>query len=167
MKPAKTFLRSFCQVRGFQNEVELRRMNQVFTFLWKMKWLIDYPCINSWSLFSRSFPPILPSFACPFLFPLFFLLLGKFSYRTSKIDCTSLCREYWLSCFVGKILSRRCYRRYDDILENEISVIRKYMIRKFVSSIVLSNFANGYNFTTIACNLCRDNYSKYQIWNQF
>lgn len=160
MKPTKTFLCSFCEVGGFQNEEKLRRMNGVFTFLWKMKCLIDYPCINSWSLFLRSFPPILPSFACSFLFCFFFLLLGKFPYRTSRIDCTSLCREYWLSCFVGKILSKRCYRRYDNILENEISVVQKYMIRKFVSSIVLSNFANGYNFTTIACNLYRNDYSK-------
>lgn len=118
-------------------------------------------------VFTKLPSPILPSFACSFLFCFFFLLLGKFSYRTSKIDCTSLCREYWLSCFVGKILSKRCYRRYDDILENEISVIRKYMIRKFVSSVFLSNFANGYNFTTIACNLYRNNYGKYKIWNQF
>lgn len=118
-------------------------------------------------VFTKLPSPILPSFACSFLFWFFFLLLGKFSYRTSKIDCTSLCREYWLSCFVGKILSKRCYRRYDDILENEISVIRKYMIRKFVSSVFLSNFANGYNFTTIACNLYRNNYGKYKIWNQF
>lgn len=65
-------------------------------------------------------------------FPAFFLIFlsAKFSYWMRKIDCTFLCREYWLSCFAGKILSKGCYWRYDNILGNEISVIRKYMTRK-------------------------------------
>lgn len=115
-------------ISTFHDEGGYDEWTAVFTFLWKMEWLIDYPCINSWSLFSRSFPP-------PFhLLSFFFLsfLSGKFSYWMKKIDCAFLCREYWLSCFAGKILSRGYYWRYDNILGNEISVIWKYMIWNFV-----------------------------------
>lgn len=62
----------------------------------------------------------------------FFFLSGKFSYWMKKIDCAFLCREYWLSCFADKILSKGYYWRYDNILGNEISVIWKYMIWDFV-----------------------------------
>lgn len=117
-------------VSSFRDEGGYDEWTVVFTFLWKMEWLIDYPCINSWSLFSRSSPPSFHPLS--FIFFFFSFLSGKFSYWMKKIDCAFLCREYWLSCFADKILSKGYYWRYDNILGNEISVIWKYMIWNFV-----------------------------------